>query len=206
LPGTNRIAGSSIGKIDRQEVRGLTQRLLQKAKRGNADAFTALCAPYANMVYRHCLQMLKNAADAQEAAQEAMLRAFRAIEAFEGNSELATWLFKIAHNVSLDFLKKAYRQRESASLDEMSASGYDPPAADPSPEDAYVRRSEQDALREAVSALPVRQQTLLSLRYGDSYSYEQIAKAMNLSLGTVKSALNRAKEDLRAAAARTAEN
>jgi RNA polymerase sigma-70 factor, ECF subfamily len=178
----------------------LTQQLLKQARRGNADAFITLCGPYEGMVYRHCLQMLKNQADAQDAAQEAMLKAYRAFASFEERSELATWLFKIAHNSCLDMLKRAYRQREGASLNGMQEQGYDPPADGASPEDAYVQDSERSALREAVSTLPLRQQALLSLRYGDGMSYAQIAKAMNLALGTVKSALSRAKEDLRAAA------
>lgn len=173
-------------------------RLLRQAKRGDADAFIALCAPYEALVYRHCLQMLKHPADAQDAAQEAMLKAYRAIGAFEERSELATWLYKIAHNVSLDFLKKAFRQREGTSLDALRDKGYDPPGSGDSPEDAYLENSEQAALHEAIGSLPERQQMLLSLRYGDGLSYEQIAKAMRLSLGTVKSALSRAKEELRA--------
>jgi RNA polymerase sigma-70 factor (ECF subfamily) len=180
-------------------VRGLTQRALQKAKRGDADAFVALCGPFEGMVYRHCLQVLRHPADAQDAAQEAMLRAYRAFRSFEGRSELATWLYTIAHNVSLDFLKKAYRRYEGASLDGMRQQGFEPPADGGSPEDHYVGSGERDALREAVSALSMRQQALLSLRYGDRMSYEQIAKAMKLNVGTVKSALSRAKEDLRAA-------
>ena len=177
----------------------MTQRMLWHAKRGNADAFAALCAPYEGMVYRHCLQVLRNTADAQDAAQETMLRAYRAFRSFEGRSELATWLFKIAHNVSLDFLKKAYRRREGTSLDGMHEQGFEPPADGASPEEAYVKSGEHDALREAVSTLSMRQQTLLALRYGEQMSYQMIAKAMKLNVGTVKSALNRAKEDLRAA-------
>ena len=77
--------------------------------------------------------------------------------------------------------------------------GFDPPSDGQTPEDAYLQGSEQAMLKQAVSALAPRQQALLSLRYGDGYSYEQIADAMNLTLGTVKSALNRAKEELKAA-------
>ena len=178
----------------------MTKRLLARAKRGDADAFIALCAPYEGMVYRHCLAMLKNQADAQDAAQDAMLKAYRSLAAFEARSELATWLYKIAHNVCLDFLKKAYRRREGTSLNALREAGYDPPGDEASPEDAYVRASERDALHAAVSALPERQQALLSLRYGDGMSYQQIARAMGMSLGTVKSALSRAKDALQAAA------
>ncbi len=178
----------------------MTERLLRKARHGNADAFTALCAPFESMVYRHCLQMLKTPADAQDAAQETMLRAYRAFTTFEGRSELATWLFRIAHNVCLDALKKAHRQREGASLDALREQGFDPPAEGEGPDGAYERASRQAALHEAIAELPERQQALLSLRYGDGMEYTQIAKVMGLTLGTVKSALNRAREHLRAIA------
>lgn len=177
----------------------MNERLLRKAKRGDADAFTALCAPFEGLVYRHCLQLLKQPADAQDAAQETMLRAYRSFAAFEGRSELGTWLFRIAHNVSLDALKKRYRQKEGTSLDALREQGYDPPASIGDPETGYLRTSEREALQRAVASLTERQQALLSLRYGDGMPYEQIAKIMGLTLGTVKSALNRAKEALREA-------
>ena len=166
---------------------------------GDADAFIALCAPLEGMVYRHCLQMLKNPTDAQDAAQETMLRAFRSFSAFEQRSEFGTWLYRIAHNVCLDALKRAHRRYESTSLDTLRQSGFEPSGHNDSPEDAYVQKSEQERLQEAVLTLPEQKQALLSLRYGDGMSYLQIASAMGMPLGTVKSALNRAKEDLRIA-------
>lgn len=181
----------------------MTERMLRQAKRGNADAFIALCAPFEGMVYRHCLQMLRHQADAQDAAQETMLRAFRSFQSFEQRSELGTWLFRIAHNICLDILKRAHRRRENASLDALHETGFDPPACNPTPEDEYIAASERDVVREALRTLPERQQALLSLRYGDHMSYAQIARAMKLSLGTVKSALSRAREDLRAAVQNT---
>lgn len=184
----------------------MTERQLRKARHGNADAFTALCAPFEGMVYRHCLQMLKNPADAQDAAQETLLRAYRAFATFEGRSELATWLFRIAHNVCLDALKKTYHQREGASLDALREQGFDPPAEGEGPDGAYERASRQNALHEALSELPERQQALLSLRYGDGMEYAQIAKVMGLTLGTVKSALSRAKDHLRAVARQGSED
>lgn len=177
----------------------MSGRSLKQAKRGDADAFIALCAPLEGMVYRHCLQMLKNPADAQDAAQDTMLRAFQSFSSFERRSEFGTWLYRIAHNVCLDALKRAHRRYEGASLDALHESGFEPPAGGATPEDAYLRSSDQDRLREAVLALSEQKQALLSLRYGDGMSYLQIASAMGMSLGTVKSALNRAREDLRAA-------
>jgi RNA polymerase sigma-70 factor, ECF subfamily len=168
------------------------------ARRGGADAFTALCAPFEGMVYRHCLRMLRNPADAQDAAQETMLRAFRSFHAFRFRSNTATWLFRIAHNVCLDILKSPARRREPLSLDALAEAGLDPPAGTPDPEGAYLAGSEREALQNAVARLPDSLQTLLSLRYGDGMSYEELACTLGLNTGTVKSQLNRAKEKLRA--------
>lgn len=174
----------------------MSELLLRKARTGDAEAFTALCAPYEGLVYRHCLQMLKNEADAQDAAQEAMLRAYRAIGRFYGLSSVATWLYRIAHNVCLDMLKRPRVRAEAASLDALGEAGFDPPDDAPTPEEAYELQAERERLREAVARLPPDQQTLLSLRYGEGMSYEALAEALRLSTGTVKSRLSRAKDKL----------
>lgn len=171
--------------------------LLMKAQNGDADAFTALCMPFENMVYRHCLQMLNHEADAQDAAQEAMLRAYRAIGRFRGGSDIATWLYRIAHNVCIDMLRRPRVQRENASLDAMGETGFDPADAAPDPEETYVRASEQTRLTQAIAHLPEAQQALLTLRYGDGLSYEELARVLKLGMGTVKSRISRAKEKLR---------
>ncbi len=169
---------------------------MDRAGRPTADAFNELCAPYAAMVYRHCLQMLKNKHDAEDAAQEAMLRAFRAFPAFRG-AGVASWLFRIAHNTCLDILKSARRRRESVTLDERREAGMDFPDPGATPEDAYVRSSEDEALWRAVMTLPEEQQLLLSLFYAEGYSYAGLAQATGLREGTVKSRLSRAKAALR---------
>ncbi|MCE5342655.1 MAG: RNA polymerase sigma factor [Eubacteriales bacterium] len=175
----------------------MSETLIRKAKHGDADAFTALCAPLENMVYRHCLQLLGNPADAQDATQEAMLRAYRAMATFQGFSGVATWLYRIAHNVCLDFLKSPRTRRESASLEALQQTGFDPEDPNPTPEDAYLAQSERERLQSAVARLPDEQQALLSLRYGDGMSYDALAQTLGLNPGTVKSKLNRAKEKLK---------
>ena len=174
----------------------MDERLLRKAMQGDADAFGALCTPYEGMVYRHCLQMLRNPADAQDAAQEAMLRAYRAMPRFKGDSGIATWLYRIAHNACLDMLKRPLRKRESVSLDDMRESGYEP-AADSTPETRYLEQSEAARVRDALLQLPEDTQALLALRYGEGMAYDQLAAALKLNEGTVKSRLSRAKEKLR---------
>ena len=159
-------------------------------------SFEEACAPYSGMVYRHCLHVLRNPHEAEDAAQESMLRAFRAWDSFRGKG-VASWLFRIAHNTCLDLLKSARWQRESAVLDQWREEHGDP--ADPSatPEERYLRTAEDERLQEAIRALPVEQQTLLALFYGENMRYEEIAAAVGLRVGTVKSRLSRAKEALR---------
>ncbi|HNW87021.1 MAG TPA: RNA polymerase sigma factor [Candidatus Limiplasma sp.] len=175
----------------------MSELLLQKAQNGDADAFTELCAPYEGLVYRHCLQMLKNPADAQDAAQETLLRAYRSIGGYRAASSIPTWLFRIAHNVCLDVLKSSYYRRERFSLETLREGGFEPADPQPTPESRYVRQSEQARLNEAITRLPQEQQALLSLRYGDGLSYEALANALGMNPGTVKSKLSRAKEKLR---------
>lgn len=158
-----------------------------------ADRFTALCAPYSGMLYRHCLNMLRHPQDAQDAAQETMLRAFRAYDG-QAVSGVATWLFRIAHNICLDIIKSAAHRREQATLDEPDAPEQVSPGQ--TPEDAYLRTAQAQALREAISALPPVEQELLNLRMGEGMSYQELAKATGLREGTVKSRLNRAKKRL----------
>ena len=172
------------------------RELLQRARAGDGDAFAELCAPFSPMVYRHCLQMLGQEADAQDAAQEAMVRAYRAMPRFLGQSGIATWLYRIAHNTCLDILKRPQRKRESASMEQLREAGFEPQAPGDTPESAYERKAEAQRLASAIAKLPRDQQTLLNLRYGENYSYEELARATGLREGTVKSKLSRAKSRL----------
>lgn len=172
--------------------------LVKQARKGSAAAFEALAAPLEGMVYRLCLGLLRNASDAQDAAQDAMLRAYRAMPGFRGGSGFATWLYRIARNTCLDVLKSARVRNERASLDALSDAGFDPAADGPAPDALYEQAARQAALREAIAALPDDMQALLALRYGEGYGYEQLAAALGVPEGTVKSRLNRAKERLRA--------
>ncbi len=172
------------------------RELLKRARSGDGDAFGELCGPFSDMVYRHCLHMLGREADAQDAAQETMLRAYRAIPRFMGQSGIATWLYRIAHNTCLDMLKRPQRKREASSMEQLREAGFEPQAPGDTPETAYERNAEAQRLLKAIARLPRDQQTLLNLRYGQHYSYEELARATGLREGTVKSKLNRAKSRL----------
>ncbi len=161
----------------------------------DARSFEEICAPYAPMVYKHCLQMLRSPHMAEDAAQETMLRAFRAFAGFHG-SGVATWLYRIAHNTCLDVLKSAAYRRETPVLDD-EEQAYTPADPGATPEEAYVQSAENQRLWDAVMQLPPEQQTLIALYYGENLRYEEIAQATGLRVGTVKSRLSRAKDSLR---------
>jgi len=159
----------------------------------SAEAFERRCGPYAPMVYRHCLHMLRHPQEAEDAAQESMLRAFRAFDTLSGDG-VATWLFRIAHNTCLDILKSS-RMRRQQPMPEGWEETADP---SPQPDEHYEQQAGRDALRQAVSKLKPEQQLLLDLYYGQRLSYEEMAKAAGLAAGTVKSRLSRARDALRA--------
>ncbi len=157
-----------------------------------SDEFEQRCAPYAPMVYRHCLHMLRHPQEAEDAAQETMLRAFRAFDTL-GSGGVATWLYRIAHNTCLDVLKSA-RMRRQRPMPE----GFEETAdQSPTPEQHYLINARNDVLWQAVSQLKEEQQVLLDLYYGQQMSYEEMAAATGLAQGTVKSRLSRARDALR---------
>ncbi|MCL1854220.1 MAG: sigma-70 family RNA polymerase sigma factor [Clostridia bacterium] len=170
--------------------------LLHRARAGDADAFAELCMPFSGMVYRHCLHMLERPADAEDAAQETMLRAYRSISRFAGSSGVATWLFRIAHNTCLDMYRKPQRRKENVSVEQLREAGFEPEASLENPEDHYLRNADSQQLLAAIAKLPQDQRLLLNLRYGQGMSYEELARATGLRDGTVKSKLNRAKARL----------
>ncbi len=159
---------------------------------GSAQAFEQRCAPYAPMVYRHCLHMLKHPQEAEDAAQESMLRAYRAFDTLTGDG-VATWLFRIAHNTCLDILKSA-RMRRQQPMPEGWEESADP---SPTPDEHYERNARKEALRQAVAQLKPEHQLLMDLFYGQQMNLEEIVRATGLAQGTIKSRLSRAREALR---------
>ena len=164
--------------------------------RGREQAFAAFeeaVAPYEKQVYHTCLRMMGSPEDAQDCAQEAMLKAFRGFSRFEGRSKLSTWLYSIAANVCVDALRK---RREALSLDVMRESGWE--AADETP-DAYERLEQGERrrlIREALREVPPDFRAVLILVDLEDLNYQEAAEALALPLGTVKSRISRARNML----------
>jgi RNA polymerase sigma factor (sigma-70 family) len=139
--------------------------------------------------------MVNNASDAEDLTIEAFGKAFRNLESYTPNFAFSTWLFKIATNNCIDFIRK---KQSSPSIidqgpDEMDTYTVNIQSDMPDPEEALINRQKIAQLREVVETLKPRYKKLIELRYYKEYSYEEISKELDLPIGTIKAQLFRAK-------------
>jgi RNA polymerase sigma-70 factor, ECF subfamily len=166
--------------------------LADRLRRGDPRAFEELVITYQHRVFGVALRMLRNRSEAEEIAQEVFLRVHRAVEDFRGEAKLSTWLYAITSRLCLNRLASGERRmaREGdESLERLRAD------ADPA---AHVERVELEAaLQRAITELPDERRIVVVLCDFEGLSYEEIAAALNLPLGTVRSRLHRARTDLK---------
>jgi RNA polymerase sigma-70 factor, ECF subfamily len=167
------------------------QALISAAQSGDGQAFGELVRRYERAVYNLALRTLQDRTEAEDAAQEAFFKAYRAIATFRPGAKFSTWIFTICYRGCCDRLAK----RKRFSGDEL------PDHADPSagPGDLAEQGDEARRLRAAIDALPEKYRTAITLFHLQEKQYEEIATVLNLPLGTVKTHLFRAKELLRKA-------
>lgn len=170
--------------------------LLSRARKGDPAAFEQLAAPLERQVYFTCLRLVSDPERAKDCAQEAMLRAFRGIRAYRGESRFATWMYKITYSACLDELRRLKR-RPAESLEEMGEAGFTPADTAPTPYEALEKKERLEKLTAAIAALPPELREVLVLSNLQNRSYEEIAQITGAALGTVKSRLNRAREKLK---------
>lgn len=173
--------------------------LVEAALRGEEKAFARLLSKYKDAIYYMLLKMVNNKSDAEDLTIEAFGKAFKNLHQYSPHYAFSTWLFKIASNNCIDFLRK--RRGVTISIENTQESNdNDPPiklkSVDPDPEQKLIRIQKAILLRRIVHRLKPRYRTLVELRYFREFSYEEIANELNLPLGTVKAQLFRAREML----------
>jgi RNA polymerase sigma factor (sigma-70 family) len=166
--------------------------LVRRAGQGEIDCFNRLVERYQREVYNLCLRMLGDAAAAEDATQDAFLSAFRGIGRFRGGNFRA-WLFRIATNACRDQLRSS-RRRPTTPLDDVP---FDIEGGDPSPDDLAANRELGSAIKKALAALPYDQRLAVVLRDIEGLDYEEIARVIGCSMGTVKSRIGRGRAALR---------
>jgi RNA polymerase sigma-70 factor, ECF subfamily len=177
--------------------------LVSMAKLGDRDAFVALSKPYADRILRTIYHITRNWHDAEDALQDAMLRAFAHLNNFQEKSSFSTWVTRIAINSALMMLRKK-RVCQEVPFEGIDGSGdnYEPreaksPAEDP--ETRLARKEREELLNAAILQLPQVLREVVELRQSKGYSTKEIARALRITVPAVKSRLSRARATLRAA-------
>jgi RNA polymerase sigma-70 factor (ECF subfamily) len=174
------------------------QILIQRAQRGDQDAFAGLVTEHERFVYHLALRVLKNEEEALDLAQETFVRAWTALPNFRGQSQFRTWLYRIVTNLCYNRLPHLRRSLNELGDDVISEIPETARASD-NPARASEDRELRAYLHKAIDDLDENYRLLITLRYQSELSYEEIASTLNLPLGTVKTGLFRAKEQLRRA-------
>ena len=156
--------------------------IVRKVLGGDANAFETLVLEYEKNVYNIALRMTGNSEDAADMTQEAFIKAYNSLQSFRGDSKFSVWLYRIVSNVCLDFLRSKNR-RPTVSLSVEDDDG----------EDAQLTR---DSVRRGLDSLPPDYRQILLLREIQGLSYDEIAQALSLEVGTVKSRIFRARKRL----------
>lgn len=173
-------------------------RLVNLAKMGDQKAYAELMGRYRDAIYYMLLKMVNNASDAEDMTIEAFGKAFKNIDQYTPNFAFSTWLFKIATNNCIDFIRK--KRGNTVSLDQSIDSDESiTPSANiqsntPDPEAHMINQQKVLLMHDIVSKLKPRYRNLVELRYFKEYSYEEISQELDLPIGTVKAQLFRARE------------
>ncbi len=164
---------------------------IAEAKTGDKDAFAKLVEKYQRPVYSVCYRMLGTPTAAEDAAQEAFIRAYQAFDRYDSNRSFATWILSIASNYSIDQLRK--KKVIVLSMDNEKYGWMAPPDPGPSPEKAALDKEKNALVQAILSDLPETDRAAVILQFWHDYSYDEIAETLGLSSSAVKSRLFRAR-------------
>ena len=173
--------------------------IVQAVLDGDANAFEALVLRYQKKVYNTVLRLAGDCAEAEDLSQEGFLKIFKGLSSFRGESSFSTYIYRVAANTAIDALRR--REAPTVRLSTENEEGEEfelaLPDAGPLPVEILESRERRQAIRAAIDALPEHHRAVIVLREMDGMSYQDIAQAMGLTEGTVKSRINRARGRLR---------
>lgn len=175
--------------------------LIKRIKSGDTAAFSELVLKYEKRAFNFAYRMLKDTHLAEDATQEAFLRVYFKIDTFLGNSSFSTWFYTILNNICLDILRKKSRHPEHLSIEQKNGDDeeFTLEVEDKSagPYETLQKKDARLVLEKALEELSYEHRSVIVLRDIEGREYEEIAKILNISLGTVKSRLSRARLALR---------
>jgi len=168
--------------------------LIQKAQKGDHDAFAMLVDEHQRYVYNLALRVVKDENEALDLTQETFVRAWTALPNFKGQSQFRTWLYRIVTNLCynrLPNLRRSLNDLGDDVMEDIPETNFNAPASE------FESNETRQHLYQAIDALDANYKLLITLRYQNELSYDEIASTLNLPLGTVKTGIFRAKEQLR---------
>jgi len=165
------------------------QEIIKQILEGDGEKYRLLLERYQKGLVNHCFTMVNEYDLANDLTQEACIKAYFQLRNYKNEYRFSTWLYKIATNLCLDFLKK----RRHLSLDDIP----EPHSHHLSPQDQAIKKESDSEIHQAIRTLPLKYQTVISLYYWQEQNYEEIAEIMHIPLGTVRTWLKRAKEKLK---------
>jgi RNA polymerase sigma-70 factor, ECF subfamily len=173
--------------------------LINQFNNGNEQAFTELIERYQHKVYNTSFRMLGNHEDALDLAQESFIKVYQNLNRFKFNSSFSTWLFKITSNLCRDKLRKKQHilTTYSMSEDKINKKAMENIEKADNPENISISRQLSISIQEKIDQLSPKHKTVFVLREFEGLSYEEIAAVLEISVGTVKSRLSRARRSLR---------
>jgi len=173
------------------------QQLVERVQRGDRRAFDLLVVRYQQRIVKLIMRYLHDPAEAQDVAQEAFIKAYRALPSFRGDSAFYTWLYRIAINTAKNYLVSLQRRPIDYDVDFQDPENYEANARlrdDETPEGMAMQEELRIAIERTIASLPEELRTAIMLREIDGLSYEEIAEAMDCPVGTVRSRIFRARE------------
>ena len=179
------------GILKNMTSREKDQLLVERCKAGDQRAFNDLINGYKRQIFSLIYRMVGNAADAEDLAQDTFIKAFRSIGLYDNKYPFHTWLFKIAHNTSIDFLR--VNKHAALTIDD-AENPIDIEDQGPSLEEKAEHLSQKELIERQLATLPPPYREILMLRHQQELSYEEISQSLEIPIGTVKVRLFRARE------------
>jgi RNA polymerase sigma-70 factor (ECF subfamily) len=180
-----------------EKVSESDQKLVGRVQQGDRRAFNALVLRYQQRIVKLIMRYVHDPVEAQDVAQEAFIKAYRALPGFRGDSAFYTWLYRIAINTAKNYLVTLQRRPIDYQLDLQDPEQYEmhPRLRDEeTPEGLALQDELRQTVERAIASLPDELRTAIMLREVDGLSYEEIATAMDCPVGTVRSRIFRARE------------
>jgi RNA polymerase sigma-70 factor (ECF subfamily) len=173
--------------------------LAARARAGSPEAFRELVRRFERPVYGLILRMVHDPSTAEELAQDVFLKAYRRLDSYDPERRFGSWLFKIAHNTTIDHLRKSAPDLVSLEAGDEEGGGLAAVLANPEAESPAAAAERSDLARDltrAIATLRPEYREAVVLRHQEGLSYEEISEAMGLPLGTIKTHLHRARKEL----------